>query len=122
MNQLQVLVVDDDDAVREVAREMLDALGCSVTCANGGKQAIELAEAAASRTDPFALIFLDIGMPGMTGVEVHQKLRSSLPEQKIVFMTGFAEDDLSESKHAATWILLKPFSLGSLTDLIEQAR
>ena len=117
MNQLRVLVVDDDDAVREVAREMLDALGCDVTSANTGKQAIELVETAAQSANPFALIFLDIGMPGMTGVEVHKKLRLTLPAQKIVFMTGFAEDDLSESRDEATWILLKPFSLFSLADI-----
>ncbi len=120
MDGLRVLVVDDDDAVREVASEMLGALNCAVTCQDGGPSGIEAAGEAAAAGNPFDIIFLGIGMPVMTGIEVHRQLRSTLPAQKIIFMTGFTEDDLLDSSDEATWVLLKPFSMQSLTDIITQ--
>ena len=108
-----VLVVDDDEAVRIVTTEMLKRLECDVTCADGGPQALALLQ-----DSQFDIIFLDVGMPSMSGIEVYAKVRESLPEQKIVFMTGYSEEDITDLGNANTWILPKPFTLNALREVV----
>ena len=117
MELLKVLVIDDDSAVRDVACEMLANLDCDVASASSGPEGLERLENAS-----YDVIFLDIGMPGMNGLEVHKRVRASAPEQCIVVMTGYSEGDLSEVRDAFTWVLPKPFSMVSLSDTLEQLR
>ncbi len=117
MQPLKVLVIDDDSAVRDVACEMLANLNCEVTAASSGPEGLKCLERSA-----FDAIFLDIGMPGMNGLEVHKCVRASHPVQPIVVMTGYSEGDLSEVRDDNTWVLPKPFSMVSLTDTLKQLR
>ncbi len=113
MSGPRVLVVDDDDAVRSVTCEMLKRSNYDVTSVDNGQAALD-ALAGAS----FELILLDVGMPGMSGVEVYEILRKDLPEQKVLFMTGYAEDDITDLNNPNTFILAKPFSLKDFNDTI----
>ena len=111
---MKVLVVDDDVAVRIVASEMLKRLEFVVDSVASGKEALsKLTE------QEYAAIFLDVGMPVMSGVEVYAKIRDNLPLQKIVFMTGYSEEEIGDLDNPNTWILPKPFSLVGLTEAVE---
>ena len=84
-----VLVIDDDSGVRDTFWLTLEACGHNVTTAEGGVEGLEKARS----TSP-DLIFLDLKMPGMTGVEVLAHLRSICPQTPVYVVTGLYEEFL----------------------------
>ncbi len=113
-----VLVVDDDNEVRQVTVEMVRDLGCNVVEAQGGDQA--LAMIGTMRSVP-SLILLDYAMPGMNGLQLFRKLRSRGITAPIALVTGYAE--LSETDIAANelaGLLRKPFTILELQGLMLQ--
>ncbi len=113
MSRPRMLVVDDDDGVRIVTSEMLSRMDCDVEVVSSGKEAL-----ASVKDGVFDLIFLDVGMPVMTGIEVYRLIRIDFPAQKIVFMTGYTEEELSDLQNPNTWILAKPFTLKGLSNTL----
>lgn len=109
----RVLVVDDDQPVRRVVGEMLRALDCDVTEAASGEAAI-----ATFARQAFDVIFLDVGMPGMSGVEVCHHIRQHKPRQQVVFITGYAEQDLTQLLDQYTSIIPKPFTIRALASAL----
>ena len=105
---LKVLLVDDDDAVRQVALDLLHALGCEVIEANGGEAALRLVEGEA-----VDVALLDYAMPGMTGLELANRLRAARPKLPIVITSGFAgAQDLCDGWSGP--VLQKPYSRAHL--------
>jgi CheY-like chemotaxis protein len=80
-----VLVVDDEEAVRLLAVDLFEELGCEVLNAGGGRQALELLEA---RPD-ISLMFTDCRMPGMSGPELADAASKRRPDLRIVLVTGY---------------------------------
>jgi signal transduction histidine kinase/CheY-like chemotaxis protein len=113
-----ILVVDDDNAVRQVTVEMARDLGCEVAQASGGEQALALI----SKLTP-KLILLDYAMPGMNGLQLARALRERGLTAPIALVTGYAE--LSETDVAAgelAGLLRKPFTIRELQGLLTQLR
>jgi CheY-like chemotaxis protein len=81
------LLVDDDNAVREVTATMPRELGYSVVEAGSGGAALDLVE----RTRDIDLAIVDFAMPGMNGVEVAQQAKQKRPGLPILFITGFVD-------------------------------
>ena len=106
---LKVLLVDDDAGVRAVTVQMLRDLGCRVTVAESGEQALER-----MREDPdLQAALVDFAMPGLSGGETAAGLRWERADFPVVIMTGYA--DLEEL--AETWagpVMHKPFSMADL--------
>jgi signal transduction histidine kinase len=86
-DHLVVLVVDDDDAVREVTAGLLSDLGYDVLEAGSGGAALELVE----RNAEINAVVLDFAMPGMNGADLARELRARRPEVPILFATGYAD-------------------------------
>ena len=105
----QLLLVDDDSAVREVTSAMLRDLGYGVTEAASGRQALDLLSA----HPPFDLLLVDYAMPGMNGGELVRRVRQAAPEQKILFITGYA-DFAALSAISQDRVVQKPFRDGEL--------
>ena len=105
--------MDDDDAVRSVTVEMLKRNKYEVVAVGSGQAALD-----ELKVGSFDLILLDVGMPGMSGIEVYEILRANLPEQKVLFMTGYAEGDIDDLGNPNTFILPKPFTLSLFTETI----
>jgi CheY-like chemotaxis protein len=101
-----VLLVDDDDAVREVTAAILDDLGYKVIEAASGGAALERL-AGGSAVD---VVVLDFAMPGMNGAEVEREIRARRPQLPVLFATGYADFDLLEAGEDR--IVRKPFPLG----------
>ncbi len=80
----RVLVIDDDSGVRESFRAALEDAGYEVTTADNGRDGIESAQA--DRPD---LVFLDLKMPGMSGVETLKELNEACPRVPVYVVTGF---------------------------------
>jgi signal transduction histidine kinase/ActR/RegA family two-component response regulator len=113
-----ILVVDDDNAVRQVTVEMARDLGCDVAQASGGEQALALVEKLTPK-----LILLDYAMPGMNGLQLARALRERGLTAPIALVTGYAE--LSETDVAAAelgGLLRKPFTIRELQGLLTQLR
>jgi CheY-like chemotaxis protein len=113
-----VLLVDDDDAVREVSACLLQELGCTVHQAASGQAALAAVEGWTAQTLP-DLILLDFAMPGMNGVEVAAAIRARYPALPIVFVTGYA--DLSALAPVdRTLVLQKPYREPQLRAILER--
>jgi signal transduction histidine kinase len=104
----RILLVEDDDSVRRVARTVLESAGHRVTEAASGRLGITTAQIA---DEPFDLVLTDVVMPGMSGMELVQNLQARWPGLRALFMSGYTGDDIfrhgvSESK---VRLLHKPF-------------
>ena len=119
-NLLNVLVVDDEAVVRDLLRRFLNLFPVRAVIAEGGKEALELA-----KKESFDLVFLDIRMPGMNGLEVFSEIRKIIPGVPCVFMTGYGsaeEELLIKIKDSNVQCLRKPFEdLNLLKDIITKA-
>lgn len=114
---LNILLVDDDPEVREVAQSMLEALGHQVRSAAGGREALALIQ-----EQPPELAILDFAMPEMNGAELAIRLRANLPQLPVIFATGYAEtDSIRNAVGGAAPLIAKPFTLGSLSEIISKA-
>ena len=84
MNSARILVVDDDENLRWVLQTQLEDMGYVVSTASDGNQAI-----AAVEKEPPALVLTDLKMPGLSGMELLDRLHSEYPEVPVVIMTAF---------------------------------
>jgi len=111
-NGERVLVVEDRDVVRDLAREVLEAAGFEVVAVAGGREALEVAQG-----EPFDLLLTDVVMPEMSGPELAVKLRVRHPGLPVLYMSGYTDDVLSshELSQNATSFLRKPFGNAELT-------
>jgi PAS domain S-box-containing protein len=99
-----VLLVEDDDEVREVSAMLLQRLGYRVTAVADGRQALSLLHG----RDRFDVLFTDIAMPlGMSGVELASRARALRPGLRILLTTGHAGADRRD--HGGFPVLAKPF-------------
>ena len=108
-----VLLVEDEDAVRAFGSRALRNKGYNVLEANSGEQALEVLNDASERID---LLITDVVMPKVDGPTLVKKVRDSHPDLKVIFISGYAEDnfrqDLGEDQ--GIHFLPKPFSLKQL--------
>jgi len=116
MRALRVLVVDDEKAVCDVLKEALEKRGHLVATESSGGLALERA-----RVQTFDVVFLDIKMPDLNGVETLKRMRRLQPEAEFIMITGYAASELVDESlsHGAFICLSKPFSLGQVTDMME---
>jgi signal transduction histidine kinase len=114
---LHVLVVDDEPGVREIVTDMLNQLGCRVTTAGSGEDALALLD----RAQPQAVL-LDFAMPGMNGADLAEAVLARRPETRIVFATGYAQSSAIEAVLGDRAIVLrKPFSPHALVEALQAA-
>jgi CheY-like chemotaxis protein len=116
-----VLVVDDDDAVREVAVRALARVGYRVIAAAGGEAALALL----AKQDEYdtMLVLTDVLMPRMSGPELAERVAAGYPAVRIAFMSGFSTDELARTGlgESARALLNKPFTLPELVGFVEDA-
>ena len=84
-----MLVVEDEDVVRGLVRQVLEGVGFEVLVAREGEEAFTVA--AEHHID---VLLSDLMMPNLSGQEVAERLRASYPELKVVFMSGYAESGI----------------------------
>jgi CheY-like chemotaxis protein len=116
-----VLVVDDDDAVREVAVRALARAGYRVVAASSGEAALELL---ANQPEHASLLVLtDVLMPGMSGPDLAERVAAVYPSARIAYMSGFSTDELARSGVGSPMrsLLNKPFTLPELSAFVQRA-
>ena len=114
---IRVLVVDDELIIRESLAGWLRKSGCDVQAAEGGNRALEML----SRRD-FDLVFLDIRMSDLGGMEVLKRIRVEYPQCLVVMITayGSVETAVEAMKLGANDYLLKPFEPEQLALMVER--
>jgi two-component system cell cycle sensor histidine kinase/response regulator CckA len=102
-----VLIIDDEQPILEVGREILKRLGYKVLTAKNGREALDICS---THEGEIQIALLDIVMPVMGGAEAYPHLRKARPGMKIIVCTGFEQEDISHVlRDAGTSCLLKPF-------------
>jgi two-component system, cell cycle sensor histidine kinase and response regulator CckA len=113
----RVLVVDDEDSVREVCAAMLGRLGYQVETAHDGEEALALLDEGAHR---FRLLLTDVVMPGITGWALAERVRTLAPETAVVFMSGYPGEQRRGRAPDSARLLQKPFTLADLRAVLDE--
>ena len=113
-----ILLVEDDEIMRSLTRQLLQEHGYIVVEADDGKSALEWAE---SHPQPIDLLLTDVVMKRMSGPELVQRLHTSRPDLKIVYMSGYTGELIAEREMLKRGITLleKPFSRTALLNTIQ---
>jgi DNA-binding response OmpR family regulator len=117
MEKKPILVVDDEKNIRLTMSQSLEPLGMPVkTAVNGEEALLKLGE------EQFGLIFLDLKLPGMDGMEVLRRIRDKWPQIRVIIITAYGtiESAVEAMKLGAVDFIQKPFSPGEIRDLAKQ--
>lgn len=109
-----ILLVEDEPALLNMSRNMLEKLGYRVITALSPDKALELAE---QNSNAIQLLLTDVVMPEMNGQELARRLMSRYPEMKCLFMSGYMADmieDLKTARQKSLFFIQKPFSIHEL--------
>ena len=112
----RVMVVDDDSQMLSTIIEILEDVGHEVCSAPDGYQAIEMAS-----KEPFGLVFMDISLPGINGVEAYRQIKSVSPGTRVIMMTGFTVEELIRQalEEGAYTVLYKPLDITRLLTAVK---
>lgn len=113
----RVLVVDDEESFCRVVERALTSHGCLVTVAHTGVAATNRV-----RESPFDLVFLDLRLPSIDGVETLREIRRLQPNVKVIGITGYAGDDRIEDmrRHGAVEVLQKPVPVAEIVAAVKR--
>ncbi|MEE8508663.1 MAG: response regulator [Myxococcota bacterium] len=116
----EILVVDDDDAVLELAREFLERAGFDVLTASSGEAGVALLSA---HKDEIAAVVLDLVMPGMGGGEAMVEMLRIRPELPVVVTSGYDKEKVAErlSTRDIADFLYKPYEPEDLVESVRKA-
>jgi len=113
--QPRLLIVDDEDFVRDLLQEILEGEGCDVQLAASGSEALAMFQ-----DFHFDAVCTDVGMPGMSGWELAREIRHLNQHIPIAVITGWGEAVGSNEQKAAgvDWVIAKPFTADRIAELV----
>ena len=111
----RLLIVDDEDFVRDLLQDILEGEDCDVRLATSGSEALAM-----FREFPFDAVCTDVGMPGMSGWELAREIRHLNQKIPIAVITGWGEAVGSHEQKAAgvDWVIAKPFTADRIAELV----
>ena len=114
-----ILLVEDEELVRNLSREILETCGYTVIEARDGLEALECCDKGDCKID---LLMTDIVMPRMGGRELAEKLTEKLPNLKILFTSGYADNEMVRRDiiETSTNFIQKPFTLDALAHKVRE--
>jgi two-component system, cell cycle sensor histidine kinase and response regulator CckA len=122
-NPRRILVMDDEQAVREVTVRLISLLGYQVVEASHGREALEFYRAAMEEGRPYDVVILDLVVHGgMGGEEVVAELLRLDPEVKAIVSSGYSDSSAARNyrEHGFCATLPKPYQLADLTRVLRQ--
>ena len=118
-SEITVLVVDDEMNLTLAMRRLLSAEGYRTETANSGEEALQKAKEA-----HYDIIFLDVNMPGMNGLETFVKLGQAAPNSAVVMITGYGKTLKAVIEEARSLgvraVIDKPFKINQITEAIRE--
>jgi PAS domain S-box-containing protein len=115
VHRATVLVVDDQEDVREVAAAQLEALGYDVVRAASGDTALDLLD----NCNAIDVLMVDYAMPGMSGIDLAQAVQSKWPALPVLIVTGYVDTTRVEGQIPRARILKKPYRISELANAIK---
>ncbi len=114
----RILIIDDEQFIRDLLRDVLTRKGYRVDTAEDGLRGLEKA-----KTVSYSVIFTDIRMPGLNGLDVYKRLKDLCPESRVIVMTGHGlQEILDEALQLGAFAdLKKPFEINHIYSLVERA-
>lgn len=119
----RVLVMDDEEIIREVAGELLSCMGCEVASANDGIEALEKYKKAFEAGEPFDAVIMDLTVPGgMGGKEAVKSLLEIDPGAKVIVSSGYSNDPIMASfrEYGFCEVILKPYTMKSFSSVLHK--
>lgn len=116
-DRLRVLVVEDNEDVGRFCSHMLNDLGHSPTWARNAGEAEALLKREARSFD---VVFTDVVMPGMSGLELAERLRQTSPDIPVVLTSGYSQS-IADGGTRGFKLVSKPYSPGELADALQEA-
>jgi two-component system, cell cycle sensor histidine kinase and response regulator CckA len=114
-----ILVVEDEEVLRNLVRDVLRTHGYALLVAGTGEEALAIAE---RHEGPIDLVMSDIVLPGMSGLELVDRMAKARPRAKVLLMSGYADETIA--RHGvldpAVPFLQKPFQLHDLTHRVRE--
>ncbi len=123
MPKSNVLVVDDEDAIRFLLVSELEAEAYDVQSAGDGDEAIGLIRAKGEQGEKFDVVLLDIKMPKVDGFEVLKYIKANNPESKVIMVTAYADvkNAIESLRLGASDFVSKPYDLDDILTSINRA-
>ena len=111
----RVLWVDDEKVIRDIGKNLLEALKHSADVAASGEEALSLL-----RNNQYDLMITDVGMPNMSGWQLAERIKGNYPEMKVAVVTGWGGDVSNEEKekYGVGYVLGKPIGMGQLEHMV----
>ncbi|MFH1846507.1 MAG: response regulator [Candidatus Omnitrophota bacterium] len=116
MKEHKILVVDDNKDFADVFSDILEANGYKAECCYSGKSALELVKG-----NKFDVVFLDMRMPEMDGVETLREIKKIDENMTVIIMTGYSVDEMVHKalEEKASEIIYKPFEINKVLGLLQ---
>jgi CheY-like chemotaxis protein len=113
-----VLLVEDEESVRQLVRETLESRGYRIYEAENGEEALRIAGA----HPEIDMLITDVVMPGMSGRELSTRIFATHPHTKVLYLSGYTEDAIVHEGvlEAGTAFLQKPFTLQTLARKVRE--
>lgn len=112
----KVLIVEDEQMIRELAATVLEDAGYEVVTATGGRDGLDRF---AEHRDGLLAVLLDVTMPDLSGLEVLSRIRAAGADTPVILMSGYAESEVHPPTVPAAAYLKKPFPIDALIDTIQ---
>jgi len=113
----RALVIDDEEALRDIVTEVLDMVNMEAITASSGIEALKIASVPANYFD---IMVIDMYMPHMTGDETYEKLRQIYPDCPVLFISGLDRSEEQKITDPKMQFLKKPFAVKDIQDAINK--
>jgi signal transduction histidine kinase/CheY-like chemotaxis protein len=119
-SNLRVLCIDDEPLLRELLKEVLESYHCHVQTADGGQAGLDAFEVARSGGQAFDAVITDLGMPGVDGRQVAEKIKTCSPATPVILLTGWGTmlEVRGDPVHRVDAILSKPPRTNELVETL----
>lgn len=118
MKDRSMLIVEDEDSLREILKEFFGSRGYEVVAVASGEEALEVIS-----DRKFQIGLFDLKLPGMDGIELARRARENDPDMLVLIITGYpSEDSVREAAESGVYgYIVKPFRLEEIGKIVEQA-
>jgi len=119
----RILVMDDEEMIRDVVTEMLEISGYSIETADDGKQAIEMCKQSMESGNPFDVVIMDLTIPGgMGGKEAVKDIVKMNPETRVIVSSGYANDPVmaNYAQYGFHGVVPKPYTYSVLMKVLDR--
>ena len=117
----RILVMDDEEVIRNLLRELLETLGYTVECVQDGAEAVAVYQRAQAARQSFAAVILDYTMPGgVGGLETLNRLRAIDPQVKALISSGYANNPVMAdwAYYGFSGVVAKPYTMAQLQEAL----